>query len=111
MRKLVQPLLDDGPGVRRWKYSSAMTILVGILLSPLAYESGLLCYSRWSAMAGATHPVKTPVLDAIGRAYESARDDIREFSRPVTRHTTWSASFMIPFVMVCMVIGVLLLRK
>lgn len=111
MRKLGQPLLDDGPGPRRWKYSSALTILVGLLLMPLAYESGLVCYARWRAMNGPTPRVQTPVFDSIGRTAAWAAADFRDVVRPVTRYTTWSSTYMIPFFMCCMLIGVLLLRR
>lgn len=111
MRKLGQPVLDDGPGHRRWKYSSALTILVGILLSPLAYESGLLCYARWRGMTGPIPEVKTPVFDGIVSAAQWVKSDFQDFARPVTRHATWNSTYMIPFIMVCTVIAVVMLRK
>lgn len=111
MRKLGQPEFGDGPGRRRWKYSSALTILVGILLLPVAYESGLLCYAQWAALRGPIPAVKTPVFNAIGDAARWVQSDLQDFARPVTRHTTWKSSYMIPFIMFWTVIAVLLLRK
>jgi hypothetical protein len=111
MRKLGQPLLDDGRRPRRWRYSSALTVLVGLLFAPVVYESGLLCAARWRAMTGAAPQVKTPVLDALGYAYERARIDVQDFCRPVTGRTTWGSAYMIPFIMVCTVIALLMLRK
>lgn len=111
MRKLAQPLVDDGPRRKRFKYSSVLTILVGFLFAPFAWESGLIGVARWRAMIGPTPTIRTPAFDAVGRAYQWARDDLEEFCRPMTRHSTWKSSYMIPFVIFWALIAVVLLRK
>ena len=111
MRKLGQPLLDDGPAPRRFKYGGVMTILTGLALMPLAYETGLLGYARWRALTGPVPEVKTPVLDMLGNGYQRVKEDFQEVCRPVTRYSTWSSSYMLPFVIFWTVVGILLLRK
>jgi hypothetical protein len=112
MRKLGQELPDGAPVRRRHRvYRRVVAALVLLLLAPPAYEEGLLCYARWRALTGPVIEVNTPVLDAISDGARVVRENVQEFARPVTRHSTWSSSYMIPFVAFWTVVGVLLLSR
>jgi hypothetical protein len=111
MRKNHEPLPDDGPSKRRFKYSAVMTIMLGIALAPLAYESGLVCYARWKGMTGAMPQVETPVFDAIGRTVTWATHDLQQTAKSTVHSFAWKPTYMIPFIMFWTVIALFLLRS
>jgi hypothetical protein len=111
MRKIPDLILDDHqPRPRRWRYSSALTIVLGILLSPMVYEVGLLSVARWRGMCGTVPGVHTPVIDALGKAVASVRDEVQTAAVPVLRGFSWKPSVVFPCAVIVTGIAVLLLR-
>ena len=53
------------PGPSRSPLRIVLTVAVGLLLSPIIYESALICASRWKGMVGTSSELRTPVLDAL----------------------------------------------
>jgi hypothetical protein len=112
MRKIPDLILDDHqPRPRRWRYSSALTIVLGLLLSPVVYEVGLLSAARWRGMSGTVPEVHTPVIDALGKVVASVRDEVQTTADPVLRDFSWKPSVVIPCAVVSTGIASLLLRK
>ncbi len=82
-----------------------------LILSPLFYEAGLLCFASWKGLFGAYPHVQTPILDFLSGGYETARFDIRQMFSSLFRQGAWKSSHVITFAICWTGALAMLLRK
>jgi hypothetical protein len=97
---------------RRKLLTARMFFLACVLLvSPLIYEGGLICYGNWRSMTGAHVSIRTPVLDTLGEAYRESRFQLGRQVQPKLHTGHWTPATAVPLALVIAGIGVVLLRK
>jgi hypothetical protein len=111
MRKLLAQPLDDWPRRRRSWTSIALAVLIVPLISPVLYESTVVCVSRWKALCGVPMTVETPVLDAIVSEWETVRLELHWVSRRYFHDMSWKPSYVIPIALSWTGVLALALRK
>lgn len=111
MRKLTSVALDNRPKYRRGRLIAFVILPIALMLSPIVYESGVLCVAGWRGLFGAYPHTHTPVLDAISELYATASYDGKTWFRGIFNRTPWKSSFVIPFAIFWTGILALLLRK
>ena len=111
MRKLLAQPLDDRPRRRRSWTSIALAVLIVLLISPVLYESTVVCVSRWKTLCGVPMTVETPVLDAIASEWETVRLELHWVSRHYFHDMSWKPSYVIPFALTSSGVLALALRK
>ena len=88
-----------------------MVLSMFLILSPVMYEAGLLCFASWKGLFGAYPHVQTPVLDVLSGGYETASFDFKQMFSAVFRQSAWKASYVIPFAIFWTGVLAMLLRK
>lgn len=77
---------DDNPMAaprkRGWRLLAAAALLAA---SPLLYEGGLVVTAQWQAMLGGRAEARTPILDRISEAWDTARGEMGEDVRSYVR--------------------------
>src|SRR5215212_9123534 len=111
MRKLPSISLDNRPHSRRVRVTAFLVITLLLILSPVIYESVLVCASRWQGLFGVYPNINTPVLDALGDGYKMATFDLKQWSRGIFHQTPWKSSYVIPFAIFWTGVLAMLLRK
>lgn len=86
-------------------------IFLLLILSPLFYEVGLLCFASWQGLFGAYSHVQTPILDFLSGGYETARFDIKQMLAGLFRQGGWKSSHVITFAICWTGVLAMLLRK
>jgi uncharacterized membrane protein len=82
-----------------------------LLVSPLAYEGGLICYGNWRSMMGAHYSARTPVLDAISEVWRDVRSETSRRMQPMMFAGRWSPAMAVPLALAIAGLGTVLLRK
>jgi hypothetical protein len=111
MRKLSTVSIDNRPRVRKRRIMLMLILPPLLLLSPVIYESAVLCVANWQGLFGSHPHTSTPVLDVLGDAYQTTSHDFRLWSRGIFNRTPWRSSFVIPFAIFWTGVLALLLRK
>ena len=94
--------------------SRAPKVILGcliLLISPLVYEGGLVCYGNWQSMMGAHYAARTPVLDTIGEVWRDVRSETGRRVQPIMVSGRWSPTMAIPLALAIAGFGTVLLRK
>ncbi len=111
MRKNNPGIMDDSRKPRRRRVSAVLTIVLGLLVSPLVYEGTLLCVVQWKMMYGPVETAKTPVLDYLAESYNQGSKDLGEILTPVFRTVPWKPAVVIPFAIAWTGLAALMLRR
>ncbi len=111
MRKFSPNLFDDAPPRPRSRTPVAITILLGLLLSPLVIEATLLCTANWKGMIGNVPLVQTPMLSAVGSGLQAAGDEIGSTLSPLLRNAPWHPRYVVVFGLGWASIAALMLRR
>jgi len=111
MRKFSPNLFDVTPPRRRSRTPAAIVILLGLLLSPLVFETTQLCTASWRGMTGTVPFVDTPMLNTLGSGLQSAGDDLRSTLSPVLRNLPWNPSYVVVFGLGWASLAALMLRR
>jgi len=111
MRKISTVSLDNRPRTRKVRVTVFFVLTFLLILSPVIYESVLVCAGRWQAMFGVYPNVRTPVLDFLSDNWEMATFDLKHWSRGIFTRTPWKSSYVIPFAIFWTGVLALLLRK
>ena len=111
MRKFSPNVFDEAPPRRRSQTPAAITILMGLLLSPLVLEATLLCTAHWQGMIGNEPFVATPMINTLGSGLQSVGDEFRSTLSPVLRKLPWNPSYVVVFGLGWASIAALMLRR
>ena len=111
MRKLPTVSLDQRPRIHKARLMAVVILPTVLILSPVLYESAILCAAGWQGLFGAYPQTHTPVLDVLTDAYQTARYDLKSMSRGIFNQTPWRSSFVIPFAIFWTGVLAMLLRK
>ena len=111
MRKFSPNFLDDTPPRRRSRTPAAITILLGLLLSPLVFEATQICTSHWKGMIGPVPFVEAPMLNSLASGLQSAGDEFRITLSPVLRNLPWNPSYVVVFGLGWASLAALMLRR
>lgn len=111
MRKLPSVSLDNRPRIRRARIIAVVVLPLLLILSPVIYESAVLCVAGWQGLFGVYPQTHTPVLDALNSAYQTASFDASWWFRGIFNRTPWKSSYVIPFAIFWTGVLALLLRK
>lgn len=112
MRKFSPSLLDVPTEPRVRRFSRIRAVLLGVLLTPLVYESTLISMARWRSMLGGAAPVETPVLDGINADLDRIGYAIRGAVAAWFQDPPWQAGGVLALGGVLAFVGwVLLIRK
>jgi hypothetical protein len=76
MAKIPLTLLDDSPQPPRRRLGAAWAIVLGLLFSPVIYESSAICVANWKAMNNQLPAVDTPVLNALSDGFADLREAV-----------------------------------
>jgi hypothetical protein len=82
-----------------------------VILSPVAYECGLLCYARWKLILGSYFEPRTPVLDYLSEYWRVFNVGLDGYSRLAFNAGPWKPGIAVPGFIFCSVVGTLFLRK
>jgi hypothetical protein len=82
-----------------------------LLISPVVYEGGLVCYANWQSMMGAHHVARTPVLDTLGGVWRDVRSETSRRVLPSMYSGRWSPAMAVPLALAIAGFGTVLLRK
>jgi hypothetical protein len=97
---------DDASPPRRSRPLLTL-FLVALPFSPLIYEGGLICTSKWVAFFGGWIVVRTPVLDAVSALVRSGATAVESSFHQVP----WRPDAVAIVGLVCFLICGHLLRK
>ena len=111
MRKFSPNLFDVTPPRRRSRTPAVISILLGLLLSPLVVEATQLGVAHWQGMIGNVPYVQTPMLNTLGSGLQSAGDEIRSTFSPVLRKLPWNPSYVVVFGLGWASLAALMLRR
>lgn len=111
MRKLATLSIDNRPKVRKARLMAAVILPIILILSPILYESAILCVASWQGLFGAYPQTNTPILNGLGNFYEMVSFDFKWWFHGVFNRTPWRSSFVIPFAIFWTAVLALLLRK
>lgn len=110
MRKNNPGMMDEQKQPRR-KLPAVVTIVLGLLISPLVYEGSLICAAQWKSMYGMAESPKTPVLDFIADTASQMRRETGEVLTPIFRTVPWKPAVVVPIAILWTGVSVLLLRR
>lgn len=111
MRKFAPNLFEAAPPRRRSQTPAVITILLGLLLSPLVLEATQLGAAQWRGMTGPVMIVETPVINTLASGLQSAGDELRSTLSPVLRKLPWNPSYVVVFGLGWASFAALMLRR
>lgn len=82
-----------------------------LILSPIVYEAGLLCYASWQSLFGVYPHIQTPILDILSGGYQTASFDLKQMFSGIFRQSPWKSSYVITFAIFWTGVLAMLLRK
>ncbi len=112
MHKFPIPIAHDvHPGKSRWSpLRNTAIIVIGIGLAPLFAEGFSICFAQWSQVMGRNAEARTPLLDSLHEGLESGHQSFWATISPCFQRVPWSHTFVLAAGVVCMIIGMIMLK-
>ena len=85
-------------------------IVIGIGLAPLLAEGFSICYAQWSQVMGRNAEARTPMLDSLHEGLESGHQSFWATISPWFERVPWNHGLVLAAGVICMVIGMLMLK-
>ena len=112
MHKFPIPIAHDihAAKPRRSLLRKAAIILLGISLAPLIAEGFSICFAQWSQVMGRNAEARTPVLDSLHEGLESGHHSFWATISPCFQRVPWSHRLVLAVGVICMIIGMMMLK-
>jgi hypothetical protein len=112
MHKFPLPIAHDiRPAKPRWSVLRVFTIvLLGISLAPFIAEGTSICYAQWLQVMGRNAQARTPVIDSVHNALESAHRASSTAIGGYFQRLPWSPKLVLLVGVVVMMLGMKILK-
>jgi hypothetical protein len=111
MRKFSSVSIDERPRRRGPRANTLLLAGTLLALSPVIYESVMLCVAQWKGFFGVSMRVETPVLHRLGSILDLGREEISLQTHAFFHQGTWSTSLVVLFALFWTGVLAMLLRK
>ena len=82
-----------------------------LIVSPVLYEWGLICYGNWQSMVGSHYEPHTPVLNYLVDSYQTTKLASQRRLQPMLHLGRWNPAMAVPLAVGFAAFGALMLRK
>jgi hypothetical protein len=84
---------------------------LGAILAPLVVEGTAICYAQWCEIMGKEIEARTPIIDSIAAALQSAHDLVADSLGPTFQSTIHNPNVALPVASVLLVVAMAMLRR
>jgi SNF family Na+-dependent transporter len=97
MRKFHPVYNDDAkPSRKRSIVPIVVVTILLMLLSPLVYEGGLICLSKWQTILGTYTVPNTPILNSLAEWWRTTDQEFRPRASQTLIRGNWNPGMAVP---------------